>query len=129
MEDWTFQDMFAKSDLVVIAAPIATFETREHTALKDIAPPVEVLGLSTEFQVRLVLKGDKAMNKFALHHYRQEHQESMISGPELISFDAKLWGPRFLLFLIKEHDGRYAPVTGQTDPALYSIIELKTDVK
>jgi hypothetical protein len=129
MKDWTFQEMFAKSDLVVIAAPIASFETGEHTALKDIAPPVEVLGLSTEFQVRLVLKGDKEMNKLVLHHYRLEHEEPMISGPEFISFDPKLWGPPFLLFLIKERDGRYAPVTGQTDPALYSVIQLKTDVK
>jgi hypothetical protein len=48
MRDWTFQDMFAKSDLVVIATPIATFETGEHTALKDIASPIEVLGLSTD---------------------------------------------------------------------------------
>src|SRR5438874_6541399 len=113
MKDWTFQEMFAKSDLVVIATPIATFETGEHTALKDMAPPVEVLGLSTEFQVCLVLKGDKATNKFVLHHYKLEHEEPMISGPELISFDPKLWGPPFLLFLVKERDGRYAPVTGQ----------------
>jgi hypothetical protein len=129
MKDWTFEEMFAKSDLVVIAMPIATFETGERTALKDIAPPVEVLGLSAEFQVRLVLKGDKGKSKFVLHHYKLEHEEAMISGPELIRFDPKLWGPPFLLFLIKERDGRYAPVTGQTDPALDSVIQLKTDTK
>jgi hypothetical protein len=68
------------------------------------------------------------MNKFVLHHYRLEHEEPMISGSELISFDPKLWGPPFLLFLSKECDGRYA-LTRQTDPALYSVIQLKTDAK
>jgi hypothetical protein len=49
MKDWSFEEMFSKSDLVVIATPIATFETGERTALKEIGPPpVEVLGLSTE---------------------------------------------------------------------------------
>ena len=129
MKDWTFQEMFAKSDLVVFATPIATVETGERTALKDIAPPVEVFGLSTEFQVRLVLKGNKGKSKFVLHHYKLQHEEPMISGPGLVSFDPKLWGPPFLLFLVKERDGRYAPVTGQTDPALDSVIQLKTDTK
>jgi hypothetical protein len=128
-EDWTFEEMFAKSDLVVIATPIAIFETQEHTTLKDIAPPVEVLGLRTEFQVRLVLKGDKKMNKFVLHHYKLEHEEPMTNGPELVSFDSRIWGTPCFLFLVREHDGRYAPVTGQTDPALYSVIQLQTETK
>jgi len=124
MKDWTFQEIFAKSDLVVIAIPIATFETKERTTLEDLSPSVRVVGLSTEFQVRLVLKGDKGTNKLVLHHYKLEHEASMINGPELVSFDSTLSGPAFLLFLKRERDGRYAPVTGQTDPALYSVIQL-----
>jgi len=38
MKDSSFKEMFTKSDLVVIAMPIATFETREHTTLKEIDP-------------------------------------------------------------------------------------------
>ena len=34
--------------------------------------------------------------------------------------------PDFLMFLTKEKDGRYVPVTGQVDPALFSVIELKS---
>jgi hypothetical protein len=90
---------------------------------------VEVVGLSTEFQVRLVLKGDKGMNKFVLHHYRLKHEEPTINGPQLVVFDSKVWSRPYLLFLLRERDGRYAPVTDQTDPALYSIIQLETDAK
>jgi hypothetical protein len=131
VKEWTFQEMFAQSDLVVIGTPVATVQTAEHTTLPDLSPSVAVLGLNTEFQARLVLKGDQKMKKFVLHHYKLEHEESMINGPELVRFDSQIWGPHYLLFLAKEHDGRYAPVTGQTDPALYSVIQLspKTDVK
>jgi len=129
VKESTFQEMFAKSDLVVIGTPVATFQTAEHTTLPDLSPPVAVSGLNTEFQVRLVLKGDQKMKKFVLHHYKLEHEESMINGPELVSFDSQIWGPHYLLFLRKEPDGRYAPLTGQTDPALYSIIQLQTDAK
>jgi hypothetical protein len=129
MKDWTFQEMFAKSDLVVIAARIATFETTEHTVLADLTPPVAVLGLNTEFRACLVLKGDKEMTKFVLHHYKLEQEEPMINGPQLIAFASKPSPKGFLLFLVRERDGRYAPVTGQTDPALYSVIPLQTDAE
>ena|SRR5579884_1801157 len=131
VKEWTFQEMFAKADLVAIGTPVATVQTAEHTTLPDLSPPVAVLGLNTEFQVRLVLKGDEKIKKFVLHHYKLEHAESMINGPELLSFDSQIWGPHYLLFLAKEHDGIYAPVTGQTDPALYSVIQLspQTDAK
>jgi hypothetical protein len=38
MKDWTFEEMFAKSDLAAITTPIATFETKERTALEDLSP-------------------------------------------------------------------------------------------
>lgn len=129
MKDWSFQEMFTKSDLVVIAAPIATFETKEHTVLEDLSPLVPVVGLNTEFRVRLVLKGDNKIERFVFHHYKLEQKESMINGPELVAFDTKQWSKACLLFLVRERDGRYAPVTGQTDPALYSVIPLETDAE
>lgn len=126
--EWTFQEMFAKSDLVVIATPIATVQTTEHTALPDLSPAVTVSGLNTEFQVRLVLKGDQKIKKCVLHHYELDHQACLINGPELLTFNSQMWGPHYLLFLTKEPDGRYAPVTGQTDPALYSVIQLQNNI-
>ena len=31
---------------------------------------------------------------------------------------------KFLLFLVKEKDGRHAPVTDQVDPAVFSVLKL-----
>jgi hypothetical protein len=127
-KDWTFEEMFDKADLIVIGKPISTEGTRERTVLTDISPPARVVGLSTAFEVRLVLKGDRKLKRFVLHHYKLEHEEPMSNGPALVMFDPNQSGA-FLLFLVKEPDGRYAPVTGQTDPGYYCIIELKTEAE
>jgi hypothetical protein len=88
------------------------------------------LGVSTEFDVRLVFKGKDALKKFTLHHYKlADQRQTFVSGPDLIAFDSKPWPKPVLLFLVRERDGRYAPVTGQTDPALYSVIQLQTDAQ
>jgi hypothetical protein len=127
-KDWTFQEMFAKSDLVVIATPIWTKDTGEHNLLPGISPSTRVLGLSTEFEVRLVLKGNTKIKTFVLYHYRLEHDEPSVNGPALVTFNSKQW-MSFLLFLVREPDGRYAPVTGQTDPGYFSIMELKSEAE
>jgi hypothetical protein len=124
-KDWSFQEMFDKSELIVIAEPVSTKETHEHRVLPDVSPPTRVVGLSTEFEARLVLKGSKEIRTFVLHHYRPEQEETSINEPALVTFKGKQHTP-FLLFLIKEPDGRYAPVTGQTDPGLFSVIELQS---
>jgi len=48
----------------------------------------------------------------------------MFNGPSLASFDAKEH-TRYLLFLHREADGRYSPVSGQTDPAFFSAVKLE----
>lgn len=125
MRAWTYQEMFDKADLVVIARPLATKDTTEKAGLPPFGPHVEVIGLSTEFEARTVMKGDKAVTKFVLHHYRLARPKEVVTnGPHLVAFDPA--SPRaFLLFLVKESDGRYAPVTGQTDPGLFSAIKLE----
>jgi hypothetical protein len=123
-KDWSYQEMFDKADLVVIGRCLSTTVTGERTTLSDINPAMTVAGVITQFETRLVLKGDKKLRTFALHHYRLEHEETMINGPQLIDFQGKEKFV-FLLFLVREADGKYAPVTGQTDPSLFSITELK----
>ena len=123
MQSWSYQEMFDKADFVAIAKPVATRITTETNTLPNISPTLRVVGLATDFEVRTVMKGERT-NKFVLHHYRlAKPDELMINGPSLVSFD----GPQhhsFLLFLTRESDGRYAPVTGQTDPALFSVLKL-----
>ena len=92
----SYQEMLAKSDLVVIANPITTTaDTREHSFLPNI--------------------------------WRQEkngEKNSELNGPILVYFDPSRpsgRGSSYLLFLVREPDGRYSPVGGQTDPGLGSI--------
>jgi len=49
------------------------------------------------------------------HHLRELENKPSFNRPGLVTFDAKD-KKRFLLFLKRESDGRYAPLTGQTDP-------------
>ena len=70
------------------------------------------------------MKGEKT-NRFVLHHYRlAKTNELMINGPNFVGFDPAQHNS-FLLFLTKESDRRYAPVTGQTDPGLFSVLKLE----
>ena len=129
----TFQEMFDKADLVVIATAVKTKDTTERKKLIDIdvihttRPDLlqdEVIGVETEFDTRVTLKGSKDVRKFLLHHYRLAVEEEGGNGPNFVRIPSQRHGD-FLMFLIREKDGRYAPVTGQFDPAVLSVLELK----
>jgi hypothetical protein len=125
MRSWSYQELYDQADLVVIAKPVSTQETAEKATLPNIAPDVHVVGLSTEFDISVVMKGDKSAKKATLHHYRLANPKKvMANGPSLASFDPKQH-TRFLLFLHREPDGRYSPVSGQTDPTLFSVLKLE----
>jgi len=115
IDDRTFEQLFAKADFVVIARPTsATHDTRERGFLLGNLP---VIGVITEFQTLLVLKGAKR-ERFMLHHYREAPLPSgvaFVNGPTLLSFDPKEDHRPYLLFLVREPDGRLAPVASQTD--------------
>ena len=125
MRTWTYQELYDQADLVVVAKPISTQNTSEKAVLPNISPDVHVVGLSTQFDISVVMKGDKNLRKCVLHHYRLANPKEMLdNGPMLASFDPKQH-TRFLLFLHREADGRYAPVSGQTDPILFSVQRLE----
>ena len=122
---WSHQEVFDKADIVVVAKPSATHETSEKTGLPDFSN-CEVIGLSTDFDVSLVMKGDTNLKKLTLHHYREvPHPPNVIElgAPNLASFDPKS-AKSYLLFLHRDGDGRYSPVSGQTDPTMFSIFSL-----
>jgi hypothetical protein len=125
-ESASYEEMFAKADLIVIAKPISTAATTERTML--MPDRFHVIGINTYFETRVVFKGDKKVKIFVLHHYKLDpdiEKLVIINGPSLVDID--LGKPRaFLLFLTKETDGRYAPVSGQTDPWGLSVIELQS---
>lgn len=122
VQEWTYQEMFDKADLVVIAQVVFSKDTDERNILLD---DIKVIGVLTDFKTSLILKGPKNLMAFQFHHYRLQSQkdENIVNGPDLVRIGSER--PMFLLFLHKESDGKYAPVTGQTDPASYSVLELK----
>jgi len=100
--------------------------------LQNISPPVPVIGVNTEFKALLVLKGPKR-SRFVLHHYREsrkaEPNRVVIGGPTLVEFEPPKNGDlfsakRYLLFLVRERDDRFAPVSGQQDPRGISVQEV-----
>ena len=116
---WSEQELHATADLIVIARPIQIHDTDEKAV---VLKTIRVVGLSTECKVVEVLKGDKSLKTFVLHHYRPAHIEDLavMDGPSLLIFDPKQT-TTYKMYLRREADGRYAPVSGQTDPEGTSI--------
>jgi hypothetical protein len=124
IQSMSYPEMIHRADLVVIAKPVSTTNTAEKSVLPDVYPNNRVIGVDTEFAVRLVTKGDNNLKKLVLHHFRLANPDApSIDGPMLASFDPSR-RDCFLLFLHRDSDGRYSPVTGQTDPDGVSVIKL-----
>ncbi len=130
---WNYRKMRDEADLVVIGKPIETKETAERGQLLR-GYSFNVVGVSTEFLVVRVLRGDGELKRFVLHHYRLQPRESPANGPRFVSFRYDPKEPierrcpnKYELFLKKEPDGRYAPVAGQVDPAMCSVKQLQGD--
>src|ERR1700741_4024736 len=116
-----FQTLLDKSDLVVIAVPkIKTVDTKEVAVLPNIwghdkdgkQSAIKSIGVESVFAVSAVLKGDNTIKTFTLHHYREAHIPAVeLNGPILVSFDPEAPSQRgyYLLFLVQEPDGRFAP--------------------
>lgn len=122
IEIWSYQKLHDKSDLVAIATPAATSDTTERR--KDISGLAQsAVGVETRFTVSAVLKGDKEIQTLVLHHYRDDGV-LIPNGPSLVSFDPER-KRTYLLFLVRENDGRYAPTFGQIDPAVCGISVLE----
>jgi len=120
----TFRELEKKCDLIAVAKPVSTKDTDERINLPRMLV-VPVVGLSTEFEVSMVVKGDANLKKVVVHHYRMaDPNQNIGNGPSLASFDPQGTN-RFLIFLRREADGRYAPYE-QIDPAASSFMELNS---
>ncbi|HEX2746358.1 MAG TPA: hypothetical protein VHM91_00055, partial [Verrucomicrobiales bacterium] len=121
MRTWSKQELLDKSDLVVIATPVSSTNTGEPVSLPE-TPAALATGVNTKFKVSLILKGPEEIREITLHHARPADPPGVtINGPLLASFDGAV-KQSWLLYLVREKDGTYAPVSGQTDPALQAIV-------
>ncbi|TXI48850.1 MAG: hypothetical protein E6Q50_09135 [Lysobacter sp.] len=120
------QELFDRADAVVIVVPHAGHDTAEKAVLPNIRPDVHVVGVTTELKVKVWLKGGPRTPKIDLHHYRLDWNKTtgpMHNGPLLLDFHTAETRT-YLMYLVRESDGRYAPATGQTDPAGFSVLRL-----
>jgi len=123
VEGRSFRQLNQTADIIAVARPVFTTDTAEETNLPNLSPPTQVVGLSTKFDVELILKGDRRLTNLMVHHYRlKDNKQLMHDGPNLASFDLSA-SARYLLFLKHEPDGRYAPIN-QIDPLVTSILRL-----
>jgi hypothetical protein len=113
--------LFAASDQVVIAKPLTSPDTGERTAVRDISS-VTVVGVTTECQVLFVFTGPKRA-RFKLHHYEWPNPRLVVGGPVGITFNPPK-NNRYLMFLVRESDGRFAPVLGQRVVELILVLEV-----
>jgi hypothetical protein len=119
---WTYKDLVAESDVVVIATPTGTRD-KEKTVFPDMyridkdgqRVKLPALGVETTFEPLAFLKGEDKGKTFTLYHLR-ETEPSVPNGPVVASFPLK-GVKRYLLFLKRGRDGRYTSVTGQVDSA------------
>src|ERR1700730_9848821 len=70
IDSFTYAEMVAKSDLVVIAEPIESRDTGERHVDPNVRPAITVAGVVTTCRALYVLKGSKN-KEFKLHHFRE----------------------------------------------------------
>ena len=124
IQHWSYEKLAEKADLIVIAMPTLVVDTKVKTTIPGIqrgtadgVKPIPAVIMETTFQVLAVLKGNKDTGEFVFTHLREENPpEIQINGPGLVNFLPRE-KKRFLLFLKREPSGKYASLTGQTDPA------------
>ena len=115
---WTFEELQAKSDIVVIAEMLGTRNMKVKALLIDTRPPYPAVELNTEFKVLTTLKGVVDSKRLTLRHYRTDTEllsGGILNGPGFVEFTR---GPMnvYLLFLKQEFDGLYSATSGQVDP-------------
>ena len=69
LPSWPYEKLFAEADIVVVAEPLFTVDTKDVFEHKGNKPDV-FTGMNTEFEVRWVLKGEQKKGKFTVLHFR-----------------------------------------------------------
>jgi hypothetical protein len=105
-----YADLYARSDLVVIGRPVESRDTREHATIRGLS----VVGVTTDVRALFVFKGLRRQ-LFKLHHYRQWPKKTVYVGnPVGIRFEPPK-NKRYLMFLVREPNGRFVPTLGHED--------------
>jgi hypothetical protein len=124
VRNWSYKELTAEADAVIIATPTENQDAKDPTVFPNMqrtgadgkSAPVPAVGVETKFEVQAVLKGEKELKTFVFYHLRHPTAENLPNGPMLVTFEPKE-RKRYLMFLKREGD-RYVAITGQLDPAI-----------
>lgn len=135
---WTYDDLFAQSDAIVIGKLVSN-ERVDNAAPKELSN-VPLIAEKVTFQIISTIKGEGAKT-LSFINYRLMPNKIVMNGPNLMTFrkDAvkvdfvhkdnldkepgSIPAPYYIIFLYKESDGNFRPVTGFYD-ARYSFREI-----
>jgi hypothetical protein len=116
---WTEAEMQKAARLIVIGTVVKVKDLDETNTV--LWPSCKFVGVEATFAVSQVLKGDYTNRTVVLHYYRFDPPH--YCPPNGTAFlDLTTGGTnRFLLYLAPDRAFRFAPVSGQLDPAMDSV--------
>ena len=116
---WSFDDLRSKSDLVVIAAVVATRDTGIRTVINELQPPFPVVELNTQFKIVSVVKGTSSGEMLVLRHYRLDTDQlrgGVVNAARPLDFTTNGSAIEYLLFLKRDAGEIFVPTSGQVFP-------------
>jgi hypothetical protein len=112
---WTEDKMQNASDLIVIGTVVKVTDLDETNT--SLWTGYKFRGVETTFNVSKVLKGNVSGQIVILHHYSFKAQNFIPpNAPSFINLTLSDTN-QYLLYLVKDGTNRFAPVSGQLDPA------------
>lgn len=116
---WSFDDLRSKSDLVVIAAVVATRDIGIRTVINELQPPFPVVELNTQFKILSVVKGTSSGEMLVLRHYRLDTDPlrgGIVNSAHPLDFTTNGSAIEYLLFLKRDAGEIFVPTSGQVFP-------------
>ena len=67
---WSYDKLTEEADVIIIATPTSSRDTREKTTFPGQSS-VPAVGVETSFEILSVLKGEKNLKKVVFHHQQK----------------------------------------------------------
>ena len=113
---WSFQELTEKADLVIVGTVSSAADAKNHEYAAAKADTW--VAVDTVFSVNSILKGELKSATLTVRHHRYHDRKAeieVIDGPSFVKFNSQLKN-RYLMFLRRNAEGLYEPLTGQYDP-------------
>jgi hypothetical protein len=116
---WTHAELLEKADVAVIAECVKTADTGRVRPHPGLTPALPVRELETTFRVSAILKGSFELGigtDLLLRHYRytaDAERGGLLNAGSWLSLKD---GSSYLLFLRRNGDDSYEPLSGHTFP-------------